>query len=43
MTEETEKRNQVIDEICEALRQFTFAFGKDTVESFVTFIQGLKD
>lgn len=36
-------RNDVIDEIAEAVEQFKFAFGADTVTSFVVFIKGLKN
>lgn len=36
-------RNETIDEVVEALKQFTFAFGADTVDSFTIFIKGLKD
>jgi hypothetical protein len=36
-------RNMVIEEICETLDQFKFAFGQDTVDSFKIFIRGLKD
>lgn len=42
-TEKREIRNATIDEVVEALKQFTFAFGADTVDSFVIFIKGLKD
>ena len=36
-------RNLVIEEICETLDQFKYAFGQDTVDSFKIFIRGLKD
>jgi hypothetical protein len=36
-------RNEVIDEVAQALQQFSWAFGADTVSSFVVFIKGLKD
>ena len=36
-------RNLVIEEICESLEQFKFAFGQDTIDSFTIFIRGLKD
>jgi len=36
-------RNMVIEEICETLDQFKYAFGQDTVDSFKIFIRGLKD
>jgi hypothetical protein len=36
-------RNETIDEIIRELEKFTFAFGADTVSSFVVFIKGMKD
>jgi hypothetical protein len=36
-------RNDVIDEIADELEKFKFAFGVDTVASFVVFIRGLKN
>lgn len=41
--EKKEHRNQVIDEVVRELEKFTFAFGKDTIDSFTVFIKGLKD
>lgn len=45
MTDEEKKahRNEVLDEVARELEKFTFAFGADTVDSFVIFIKGLKD
>lgn len=42
-SEKREIRNETIDEIITELQKFTFAFGADTVDSFVIFIKGLKD
>jgi hypothetical protein len=36
-------RNKVIEEICEALDDLAFAFGKDTIDSFKVFIRGFQD
>ena len=39
----TKVRNDTIEEIATELERFTWAFGKDTVESFTVFIRGMKD
>jgi hypothetical protein len=36
-------RNETIDEIADELQRFTWAFGGDTVSSFVVFIKGMKE
>jgi hypothetical protein len=36
-------RNNAIEEVAQALEQFRWAFGGDTVTSFTIFIRGLKD
>jgi CHASE3 domain sensor protein len=36
-------RNEVIEEVAQEIERFTFAFGTDTVNSFVIFIRGLKN
>ena len=36
-------RNNAIEEVAQALEQFRWAFGGDTVTSFTVFIRGLKD
>lgn len=42
-SEKREIRNETIDEIIQELEKFTFAFGADTVDSFVVFIRGFKE
>ena len=39
----TKVRNDTIEEIATELERFTWAFGKDTVDSFTIFIRGMKD
>jgi len=36
-------RNETIDEVAAELEKFRWAFGGDTVNSFVIFVKGLKD
>ena len=36
-------RNLTIEEVAQAMEQFKFAFGVDTVDSFTAFVRGLKD
>lgn len=36
-------RNKTIEEVAREIEQFTFAFGVDTVDSFASFVRGLKD
>lgn len=36
-------RNEAIDEVADELEKFRWAFGGDTVNSFVIFIKGLKE
>jgi hypothetical protein len=36
-------RNETIDEVAEELEKFRWAFGGDTVDSFVIFVRGLKN
>lgn len=36
-------RNETIDEVADELEKFRWAFGGDTVNSFVIFVKGLKD
>jgi len=36
-------RNQVIEEVAQEIEKFTFAFGVDTVHSFVAFVRGMKE
>ena len=36
-------RNATIEEIAQAVEEFRWAFGADTVSSFTIFIRGLKD
>ena len=36
-------RNETIDEVADELQRFTWAFGADTVSSFVVFIKGMKE
>jgi hypothetical protein len=45
MTDEEKRavRNETLDEVVTELQRFTFAFGVDTVDSFVVFIKGLKE
>lgn len=38
-----QSRNKTIEEVAKAIEQFTFAFGVDTVDSFASFVRGLKD
>ena len=35
-------RNMVIEEVAQEIEKFTFAFGVDTVQSFVAFVRGMK-
>jgi hypothetical protein len=39
----TKVRNEVIDEICSSMEQFSWAFGGDTVASFKAYIKGFKN
>lgn len=36
-------RNATIEEVAQEIEKFRWAFGSDTVDSFVIFIRGLKD
>ena len=36
-------RNETIDEVAAELEKFRWAFGGDTVDSFVIFVKGLKE
>lgn len=36
-------RNEAIDEVADELEKFRWAFGGDTVNSFVVFVKGLKE
>lgn len=36
-------RNEVIEEVAQAVEEFRWAFGVDTVASFTIFIRGLKN
>ena len=36
-------RNETIDEVADELEKFRWAFGGDTVNSFVVFVKGLKE
>ena len=38
-----QSRNKTIEEVAREIEQFTFAFGVDTVDSFASFVRGLKD
>jgi hypothetical protein len=38
----TKDRNDVIEEVAQEIERFTFAFGVDTVDSFVAFVRGMK-
>lgn len=35
-------RNEVIEEVAQALEEFTIPFGQDTINSFATFIRSMK-
>ena len=36
-------RDAVIEEVAQQIEHFTFAFGVDTVDSFVAFVKGMKE
>lgn len=36
-------RNETIEEVADELEKFRWAFGGDTVNSFVVFVKGLKE
>lgn len=35
-------RNEIIEEVAQALEEFTIPFGQDTINSFATFIREMK-
>lgn len=35
-------RNEIIEEVAQALEEFTIPFGQDTINSFATFIRDMK-
>ena len=37
-----DKRNDTIEEVAQAIEQMTTVFGKDTIDSFVVYIRGMK-
>ena len=39
---ENNARNEVIEEVAKELDQFAGAFGRDTVQSFATFVRNMK-
>jgi hypothetical protein len=39
---ENNARNEVIEEIAQHIEKCTLAFGKDTIQSFIVYIRGMK-
>jgi hypothetical protein len=37
------KRNDTLEEVAIEIEKFTFAFGVDTVQSFASFVRGMKE
>ena len=37
-----DKRNDTIEEVAQAIEQMTRAFGQDTIDSFASYIRGMK-
>lgn len=43
VAQQSQTRNEVLEEVAVEIERFTFAFGVDTVNSFAAFVRGMKE